>query len=364
MGAKTYFENLDALRFIAAFAVLNEHITRAFYFPDTALKKMFIIAISMDGSAAEAGVSFFFVLSGFLISYSLLEEHHTYGSISKKRFYGRRALRILPLYILSLGLGFIVHPIMEPSIHETADWRMYALFLANFDNIYFGWPASGVLGVQWSVSVEEQFYLVWPLLITVLVRYRQAFQFGMISLILVSIVYKLSGGHKYHTLVCLYPLCLGSLLAYYGRVHKPEVVRLLARCGIATTAGIYSLGLLGIFFKYKAAAFWGELAIVFAMCLPVFFAFVIFEQVYSPNSLFKLGRFRYLSQLGRMSYSIYLLHMVAIVIMVTISDIFNFSFWVSVAGTYLVALALTFAGYHFVERPFLNLRKFVPGPTA
>ncbi|MFN8890382.1 MAG: acyltransferase family protein, partial [Cyclobacteriaceae bacterium] len=95
---RVYFENLDALRLLAALAVMGEHITRNFYFPDDSIKKYFIIAISLDGSGGEWGVSFFFVLSGFLITHLLLEEAKQEGSIQLSIFYARRILRIWPLY--------------------------------------------------------------------------------------------------------------------------------------------------------------------------------------------------------------------------------------------------------------------------
>ena len=248
---KIYFKNLDALRFMAAFAVMGEHITRSFYFPDTPWKNAFIILLSMDGTGAEMGVSFFFVLSGFLISYLLIEEFENTGTLQVKQFYIRRTLRIWPLYFITLFIGFVIHPVLDKSLIELANWKMYATFLTNFDHIYSNWPQSGILGVQWSLAVEEQFYLLWPLLIFMLLPRKRLFPVILIALIGFSLVYKLSGGHKYHTLTCLAPLMTGSLLAYGCYYFPRQVEKFTSRLTRQSTLLIYGLSLGLIFFQYK-----------------------------------------------------------------------------------------------------------------
>ncbi len=105
-----YFKNLDGLRFFAFLAVFISHATLflgysnlspAFY----SIKKYILVN-------GDVGVSFFFVLSGFLITYLLLKEKDGYGKISLKNFYIRRILRIWPVYFTTILVGFFILPIV------------------------------------------------------------------------------------------------------------------------------------------------------------------------------------------------------------------------------------------------------------
>ena len=120
------------------------------------------------------GVIFFFVLSGFLITYLMFIEKSKTGQFKLGHFYVRRALRIWPLYFFSLIIGFVLYPMAVSysgfSHDENANLTWYSLFIANFDHIYHGFPTANILGVHWSVCVEEQFYLIWPILIIFLAK--------------------------------------------------------------------------------------------------------------------------------------------------------------------------------------------------
>src|SRR5690348_6930078 len=98
--SRTYFKNLDGLRFFAAFLVICAHYVTVF--GDTLhLNKWSRIIFTFDGSGAEIGVNFFFVLSGFLITYLILTDAETTDVQYVKKFYWRRVLRIWPLYFLT-----------------------------------------------------------------------------------------------------------------------------------------------------------------------------------------------------------------------------------------------------------------------
>jgi peptidoglycan/LPS O-acetylase OafA/YrhL len=114
------------------------------------------------------GVDLFFVLSGFLITGILLESKNGEGYF--RNFYARRCLRIWPLYYCTLFFMFVVVPILRPSeAHNVFDaksmpWWSYFVYLQNF-LVPVITRATGPLGVTWSLAVEEQFYLVWPLVV-------------------------------------------------------------------------------------------------------------------------------------------------------------------------------------------------------
>jgi peptidoglycan/LPS O-acetylase OafA/YrhL len=114
------------------------------------------------------GVDLFFVLSGFLITGILLDAKQSQDYF--KNFYARRCLRIWPLYYSALLFMFVIVPFLRPSEAHTifeprsSPWWAYPIFLQNF-LVPIPSSATGLLGVTWSLAVEEQFYLVWPLVV-------------------------------------------------------------------------------------------------------------------------------------------------------------------------------------------------------
>lgn len=114
------------------------------------------------------GVDLFFVLSGFLITGILIDTKHSEGYF--KNFYTRRCLRIWPLYFLTILFMFVVVPFLRPSDAQaifsarSSPWWAYPLFLQNL-LVPVPTGATGLLAVTWSLAIEEQFYLVWPLVV-------------------------------------------------------------------------------------------------------------------------------------------------------------------------------------------------------
>ena len=105
--SRVYFPNLNGVRFLAALVVIIHHVEMGkFWFGQPNIyDKSFV-----GGVFGQLGIIMFFVLSGFLITYLLLEEHRKTGTISIKDFYIRRMLRIWPVYYLIVILGFFVFP--------------------------------------------------------------------------------------------------------------------------------------------------------------------------------------------------------------------------------------------------------------
>jgi len=183
---KVYFKNLDGIRFIAAFLVLLHH---AFYFKhDYSPGIPFINDLFVD--AGRIGVNLFFILSGFLISYLLFVEKDSTGDISYKNFYIRRILRIWPLY---LGYGILVTFIGPLVGHWLGGKEMLGLdtmlinliflvfFAINFQLAFMN-SSDGVFQISWSVCIEEQFYLIWPLIVN---KFRKSLVSVFIALFLI-----------------------------------------------------------------------------------------------------------------------------------------------------------------------------------
>ncbi len=165
-----YFKNLDGLRFLAAFAVIIGHCQ------DIIKQKGYIAYDPFANKLANFGVDFFFVLSGFLISYLLLREIDLTGKINIKYFYFRRFLRIWPVYfafgLLGLATGkffidwFNYHPEYSHD-YSIKDFFYNVFFLGTFSinfQTMFGFhrPVSSLMVSHfWSLGIEEQFYLLW-----------------------------------------------------------------------------------------------------------------------------------------------------------------------------------------------------------
>ena len=136
---------LDGLRAIAIVIVVLSHYLPPYpWLPD-----------------GQFGVLLFFVLSGFLITWLLMKELRVSGTISLSGFYTRRAWRILPAFYLSAFIAMGVGVLSGLGVH----WREFlaaSLFASNYFYALTGQTGEKVLGVTWSLSLEEQFYLLWP----------------------------------------------------------------------------------------------------------------------------------------------------------------------------------------------------------
>ena len=166
---KIYFKNLDGIRFLAAFLVVIHH---AFFFKMN-YSPGFQFVNHMFEDAGRMGVNLFFVLSGFLISYLLLVENDKTGTISFKNFYVRRMLRIWPLYlvygsILTFLTPFLLQYLGQATnipIDATITNFLFLIFFAVNIQLAFFEPNPGIFEISWSVCIEEQFYLIWPLIV-------------------------------------------------------------------------------------------------------------------------------------------------------------------------------------------------------
>jgi peptidoglycan/LPS O-acetylase OafA/YrhL len=148
---------LDAIRGIAILVVMFHNEQAAF--PSLHLSRVF--------ASGWMGVDLFFVLSGFLITGLLLDAKGSYGFF--RNFYARRCLRIWPLYYAVILFMFVAVPLLRPAqatmiFERSSPWWAYPFYLQNF-LVPVSEDAVGPLGVTWSLAIEEQFYLVWPLVV-------------------------------------------------------------------------------------------------------------------------------------------------------------------------------------------------------
>ena len=362
---RVFFPHLDGLRFLAFFSVFLFH---SFYTPDPRIKASMLYQVphrlTREG---YLGVNFFFVLSGFLITYLLLVEKQLTGRIAIGAFYMRRVLRIWPLYFVIVFMGFVVLPFLKAyfgqgPLHETAQPIYFFLFLANFNEIYHNCRTPS-LTLLWSVSVEEQFYLVWPLLMAAVPARRLGWLF--VSMLVLSIAFRALHLHdrlilNLNTFSVIGDMTLGGLTAWLC-FRNDRLVNWVAAWSRTTIALGYILGLVLIASQALLAELPGYLAID-RLILALFFAFVLLEQNYARNSFVKMARFRFLSYWGTYTYGLYCLHYIALLVAIQIMHRLglNGSPLGVVLGDNVLALTLalgmSWISLNFYEKPFLKLK--------
>ncbi|MCX6256393.1 MAG: acyltransferase [Bacteroidia bacterium] len=162
---KLQFHSIDAFRFFAFLKVFISHFPYDLDNP--------VIKFLKQGGGI--GVAFFFVLSGFLITYILVNEKFHTGKINAKSFFLRRILRIWPIYFLLLLFLYLVPNWILTNIGYIGsgyhcDWFYSFSFTENYRMIYLdAMPGIVPLGVIWSLCIEEHFYILWFFVILILI---------------------------------------------------------------------------------------------------------------------------------------------------------------------------------------------------
>lgn len=367
---RPHFENLDALRFFAAFSVFIFH-----FFSE--LKELIPISednlvfkgITFITSKGLLGVNFFFVLSGFLISFLILFEIKHQKSFNLKHFLIRRTLRIWPLYFIIILIGFVLFPFLFANYNTEHHFLNYILFLANFDEIWYGANDSiNFLTSPWSVAVEEQFYLVWGILLFGLSRLKiLQLPTLIVVLLIISLIFRCLNYEDlrimyYHTFSVMPDILVGALLAYFYFKKSTWInkIKSLERWKIIL---IYSFGFIMILLKTKI--FSGQLIIAERYFIALFFGFILLDQIHLKHSLFKIGKIKLFNHLGKISYGLYMYHLVVLYMLHELINLMcdrlgtnnyliTFTFLIlGITGTYLIS----FISYKLIEKPFLKLKR-------
>jgi peptidoglycan/LPS O-acetylase OafA/YrhL len=368
---KIYFRNIDSIRFLAALMVYLQHgISPCYtYLPvkGTIVEKL-LNTISNGGT----GVSVFFVLSGFLITYLLISEHEIEGKVSVKNFYIRRILRIWPLYFLVVIFGFFIYPVFKSVIGMNnplgSHVGYYLTFLSNFDVIHIEkfFPGHDAMSqnITWSVAIEEQFYVCWPLLFAFL---PQRFWIGAILLVIAgAMAFRIANYNDdmvlyFHTLAVLPDLAMGGLMAYLIKTNN-RIKSFFEQCAGWKHLLFFIFSFALVYFSDTIFSFPYGYAIS-RIFIALSFALIIAAQaITTAPSKLNLGNFSFMSRWGKYTYGIYLIHPIVL----TLDDVAvrllhlpktNFAsvFSVGVVG-FVFTLLLSKLSYMYFESPFLRLK--------
>ncbi|QKG55510.1 acyltransferase [Hymenobacter sp. BRD128] len=362
---RVFFPNLDGLRF---FAFLSVFLFHSFYTPYSAVSQSAVYKVFYNLTRpGHLGVNFFFVLSGFLITYLLLSERALTGRIAIGAFYMRRILRIWPLYYLIVLLGFVIYPwakvhFGQHGYHETAQVGYFLVFLSNFNNLYHG-SETPTLTLLWSVSVEEQFYVVWPLLVAIVPTRRLGWLFG--GVIMLSLVFRALHWNEplvlgFHTLGLIGDMALGGLTAWlcFRDERLTSAVARLPRWAIVLT---YMAGITLCYYTYSLSAVPGY-SVIERLLLGLFFAFVLLEQNYAQHSVVKMTQLRFPTYWGTYTYGLYCLHYLALLLgiyLMTRLGLNTTPLGVILGDNLLglaIALFVSWVSFTYYEKPFLKLK--------
>lgn len=183
---KFYFNNLDTLRFFAFLSVFCSHCVGVFgYKFHNKYLELIHRHFFVNG---DLGVGFFFVLSGFLITWLLLIEKEKNGNINVLHFYMRRVLRIWAVYFLVVLIGFSIGMQSPVPYHsDISQLKWYLTFLANYDLVFNG-QTNPLVNILWSVAIEEQYYVIWPLFF--LFFKKKLLPFVCMIIIIISFIFR------------------------------------------------------------------------------------------------------------------------------------------------------------------------------
>jgi peptidoglycan/LPS O-acetylase OafA/YrhL len=354
-GVGVYFPNLNGIRALAASMVVVHHTAElsgilkfhnAWDFPRIVLM-------------GHLAVVAFFVLSGFLITFLLKTEMTNTGKINVPKFYLRRALRIWPVYYTVVLAAFVVIP--QFPFFRVPQWSdylndglalkvwLFVLFLPNIAQAML--VPVAYASPLWSVGVEEQFYLTWPIVL----RDLRLTSMGHFYLLLIwlfaeyalKVALQFSTSYNFQVfgvvVACFnfFPLLVGALFATLLFERQKAVLKLL----------------------YTPAAQWLSLLGLLAMLISnvqsiipfsVFFGVGILNLASNPRPLFRL-EWGPLNYLGKISYGMYMYHQIAVVAALQLVRPQSAAASIG-AGllAYLGSIALAHLSYTLMEQPFLR----------
>ena len=344
MKLPRHIPQLDALRGLAVLYVMLYHIAKNV--PSLHFGWIFRYGFT--------GVDLFLVLSGFLITGILLQtrDHSNYF----KNFYARRALRIWPLYYSLLAFVFVLLPIAQPQLRATIfeqsrPWESFLFFLQNY---LPKTEAFGPLQVTWTLAIEEQFYLVWPVIVWL--APRRTLKPLALSAIAVSLVLRFFVLHDMvslntytNALTRLDGLGLGAFLALWIPESSAEKVKSVG--AVTTVLALPCLVALVLFNLIP----WGFFTIV-SICYAGFLCLAINTE--------KVAHWSFLKYTGKISYGLYLLHVPAFDMARDphVRRIFALhssqigSDVILVCVSFAIAYGLAAASWHFFESKLLRLK--------
>lgn len=368
---KIYFSGLSEIRAIAALAVVVHHVE--LFKEREGIKGLYrTILQPFISGLGKNGVYLFFVLSGFLITYLLLAEQEKQGQVNVKKFYFRRILRIWPLYYLIIALCFVVLPAV---VNINPEFWGNTRYFDRIENLGNGFNSTLLLFIlflpnlalslsrivagasqAWSVGVEEQFYLLWPIVIN---RFKKNIPAALIGVIVIKslllaacyLFSKYTGKQEFkYGLVFLQHfnielMAIGGLGAYL--LKRSWLSMFYDRLKQMHLLIIAAVIIIGMFFQWNY------------ILLGILFLFFIIGNTFSRSAILHN---KMLASLGEVSYGIYMYHPICMYFSFCLARRFfglldplkfNLFFYL---GTFSFTILLSYLSFYFFERRFLAIK--------
>lgn len=355
---KLYFPNLNGLRFIAAVLVIIHHVEQ--------IKSIYGIesywqSYPIFGLIGKLGVVLFFVLSGYLITFLLLEEERTLNGIHIFQFYVRRVFRIWPLYFLIVFLALFVLPnivcLNFPGFPKEVIYSeiitkliLFIFFLPNLVLPLFG--LIPFASHTWSIGTEEQFYLVWPILLKLFKKHR---------LTLMGFIVFLHFAVEEFLLAA--PLGKEVLIGFWGSFN----------IGCMSIGGFFAVllhqkkSVLKIFMNDMV--FYMSLNLLFLLVLKAIYIPLIHYEFYSflfaiiilnlsnSKTLFFNLENKIFNYMGKISYGLYMFHPIAISISLVFLTSLNYTNNVIIYSlSFILSIIMASLSYEYFESFFLKFK--------
>ena len=305
-----YLYGLNTLRFTAAFFIIAMHIQNNQGV--SGLPQLPPYPFLYKGA-----VSFFFTLSGFLITYIRIKEYHKTGTLNTKKFFYNRFFRLAPLYYVMVTFGLLFYWVLVPKLGVAShtDYSLYTaiplylIFLPNAINTLY--KVGGALFVSWSIGAQEQFY--WFLIPFIKHQFKNLPKF-LIAIIVVSVIVNIGNSYNYfgfspgvkalvNTLRFHY-MAIGALLAYYLFYKKEVLLNLwvfskpwLQYVLFGLLVGWYAFDTDSTFIKNTIT-----------LPLSLLYGWIIINVGANPKNVIKIDN-KVFDWLGKRTYGVYMTHM-------------------------------------------------------
>jgi len=336
------YSSIDQLRFIAALSVAISHFMISNNGYDLNLEIISSISVEV-----------FFIISGFVLAPQIIKILENNSIKNYRIFLIRRWYRTIPLYVLSLILTSIIL-----NKFFTIDFLKYLLFL---QNLIFIWLENDYFSISWSLAVEEWFYILFPLFLIFFFKFKKTIEKKTIinaSILFILLIFLIrlffasenNWGSDVRRIVLyrLDSIVYGFILFFFKDKFKPVF---LYKIILIILFLIFSLLIFNILYMnaskdynfYKVSfhfivAIWGSILVII---------FYIFDEKYISKNMIRFNMF-----LGKISYSIYLFHLLIIFIISTISA----SLLVKIIIYLILQLAISILLYYYFEEPILKAR--------
>ena len=373
-SARFYYPELDTIRFFLFLGVWSYHalpreenIYVAHHVPG-----LLAFALSSIVKAGMCTLDVFFILSAFLITELLLREREIKGRADLKMFYIRRLLRIWPLYFFMIILAGLISIFDSHQVLTTTYALAFLLFTGNWIISINGYPGAGIIGPLWSVSFEEQFYLLWPLVLrkagkrTLYITAVALLLVGALTRLILLLAHQRGDQIWYDSFVRLDSIAYGILVALILHHRATLRIRLLTRLALLLMgSAMWVLASRGCRLDDRTLTLVGGMVGYPLMSLG---AVAIFLSVLgASDDGVPFLKHPALVYLGKIAYGLYAYHMLGLKI-----SKYLFRNFTQFAWTYssICALAITFllaaASFKWLESPFLRLKqkKFTHVPSG